>query len=629
MKTLLVFLLVSFLTSSVLFADLNLTNKVSQLIAEFTEDDNKEIETQRTIQKQALSREERKVKIEASLKKIEALKKKKLEEVKQQEALRLEKAKEQAALKQLNLKRSTLLEELKEVDHYLSENNIWSKVYSNYETYKDLEFRLGEINKRIQIVKNKSFKTEKDKRALKQYEEQKKTTKGKIAQLKEYKEDPFKKLLTPDDIGKAPVIKSPLDVVAAISFQKHLATVEEDYKGRYLSLKETVYKLHQKKSILLRLKDLNVSDEYIVDGLSSISKKLKKYQRTLEIFETSQSALEQKISEFKLHMKEAMGKEIEKGIIIGSIVLFLLLIFFFIKYLVRKYMSENELFYTTNKVLNFTFITIVFFILLFSYLENVDHLVSILGFASAGIAIALKDWFMSMMGWVVIIFSGSIHVGDRIKVSKDGKEFVGDVVDISILRMTLHEDVTLTTDMVNRRAGRILFVPNNYIFTDIISNYSHSGLKTVWDGIDFMVTFDSDISKAQSIAKEVSRKYSKGYTDMTRKQLNRLRSKYSMRNTSVEPRIFAFLDEHGVRISVWYLTNAYATLTLRSTISMEILSRIQEEDKIAIAFPSQSIFVNQAAPKIPLKSSEVFKEKFNKEHGKENEKYRPDDWGLF
>ena len=294
-------------------------------------------------------------------------------------------------------------------------------------------------------------------------------------------------------------------------------------------------------------------------------------------------------------------------------------------------MSENELYYSTNKALNFTFIAIVFLILLFSYLENVGHLVTILSFASAGIAIALKDWFMSMMGWLVIIFSGAIHVGDRVKVSKNGKEYVGDVVDISLLRMTIHEDVTLTTYMLNRRAGRIFFIPNNYVFTDVIANYSHAGLKTVWDGIDFVITFDSNVSKAQSIGKEISRKYSKGYTDMTRKQLNKLRSKYSMRNTSVEPRILAFFDEHGIKISVWYLTNAFATLTLRSTISMEILQRIKEEDDISLAFPSQSIYLDKPAPKNgepnPPEPSSI--EESTETKKRQVSSYKADDWGLY
>ncbi|RUM75441.1 MAG: hypothetical protein DSZ11_02245, partial [Sulfurovum sp.] len=202
--------------------------------------------------------------------------------------------------------------------------------------------------------------------------------------------------------------------------------------------------------------------------------------------------------------------------------------------------------------------------------------------------------------------------------------------------MTIHEDVTLTTDRVNRRAGRIIFIPNNYVFTDVIANYTHSGLKTVWDGIDFIITFDSNISKAQSIAKEISRKYSKGYTDMTRKQLNKLRSKYSMRNTSVEPRILAYLDENGVRISVWYLTNAYATLTLRSTISMEILQRIKEADDISIAFASHSLYMNRPAPKNrepnppePLVSNEKNVEEKKRDKENPTSSYKADDWGLY
>ncbi|HIO96197.1 MAG TPA: mechanosensitive ion channel [Campylobacterales bacterium] len=597
------------------------------MLAEFKENPEVKLST--------LSEENKTAQIEASLKKIEVLKKEDELKNKKSEAkrkqLEIERIQREEELKASNLRKSKIQKELEAIDHYLKEGNIWSKVYSNYETYQLLEFTLTQLENRITQLNDRSRLTEKQENALKKYEEQYKTTKGKIEQLKEYKVDPFKKLLMPDDIGKIPEVESPLDIISAVSFQKHLTAVEEDYNSRYLLLKETVSKLHDKGRVLSRLIELNVTDADYADELELVFLKLKEYKRTLEIFKTSQSALVQKISELKLNLKESIAKEAEKGIVIGSIILFLLLFFIFVKYLVRKYMLENELFYTTNKVINFIFITILSLVLLFSYLENVDHLVSILGFASAGIAIALKDWFMSIMGWFVIIFSGSIHVGDRIKLSKDGNEYLGDVVDISILRMTLHEDVTLTTESLNRRAGRIIFVPNNYIFTDMIANYSHSGLKTVWDGIDFMITFDSDVAKAQSIAKEVSRKYSKGYTDMTRKQLNRLRSKYSMRNTSVEPRIFAFLDEHGVRISVWYLTNAYATLTLRSTISMEILMRIREEEKIEIAFPSQSLFINQSAPKTLIKGSEVFKKNFNKEHGnsKKEDKYEPDDWGLY
>jgi small-conductance mechanosensitive channel len=259
------------------------------------------------------------------------------------------------------------------------------------------------------------------------------------------------------------------------------------------------------------------------------------------------------------------------------------------KYIAKKYIKDNERFYMANKIINFTNITLILLILLFAYIENVSYLVTVLGFASAGIAIAMKDWFMSILGWLVIVFGGSFHVGDRVKVQKDGLPWVGDIIDISLLRMTILEDITLTTYMENRRSGRVVFIPNNYIFTTLISNYTHGTLKTVWDGIDFAITFESNHKKALYLIKEITKKYSKGYTDIARRGLNQLRSQYSLKNTNVEPRIYSFLEPHGIVISTWYMTNSYAALTLRSTISAEIIDAIKKEDDIKIAYPTQTI----------------------------------------
>ena len=66
-----------------------------------------------------------------------------------------------------------------------------------------------------------------------------------------------------------------------------------------------------------------------------------------------------------------------------------------------------------------------------------------------------------------------------------------------------------------------------------------------------------------------------------------------MKNTNVEPRIFTLIDTYGMKISAWYLTNSYTTLTLRSTISAEIIKRIQEEEHIHLAFPTQSVYIDK------------------------------------
>jgi small-conductance mechanosensitive channel len=552
--------------------------------------------------------------IEYALEKKKIEKAKRLEEKKRKEVLLKEEKKRKEILlkehnrlvqkKKLELRIIELIEKKELIDNELAKDNMWVSQYLQYEKYRSFNMKLQEIADEVKDYKSEKKLSEVEKLELKRLEEEYKIVSGKISQLNEYKSDPFVELIKPIKLEDEPVITNPLDIITAMSYQKHLKTLKADNDSKYTSLNVAVIKIREKKTILQELSLLSENSKYI-EALGATKNKLKDFELALEVFDTSVDTFVQKVSQINLNIDKGIEGEVKRSIVTGIIILILLLLFILVKFLVRKYMSDNDLFYGINKVINFVFIFFIFIILLLTYLENVENLMTILSFASAGIAIALKDWFMSLLGWVVILVSGSIHVGDRVKFVKDGVEYVGDIVDISVLRMTLHEDVTLTTVMLNKRSGRIIFIPNNYIFTDMIANYSHSGLKTVWDGAEFIVTFDSNITKAQAIAKEITRKYSKGYTDMTRKQLNRLRSKYSVRNTGVEPRIFTFFEPYGMRISAWYLTNSYATLTLKTTISVEILRLINEADDIHLALPSQSLYMNESLEKrVVLKDGE-------------------------
>jgi len=487
----------------------------------------------------------------------------------------------------------SLLHQKESLDKELSDNNIWTKIYSNYHLYKELKSQSAEIFQKIMTLESRFDLTQKELDELKELKSKQSIIRGKLQLLREYESDPFKRFLTPPKIADVPTVSNPIAVISAISYQEKLKSDQKEYENRFQSIQDLIFKLKKKRDLLKDLLHLNKDNRAYKDELKSVEDQIKTFEPELEIFKTTKSVYTKKIDELSLNLKQDIKREIHKALNIGTIILVFIVFTLLIKYLVKRYMSDNDRFYTINKALNITFFTLLIFTLLFAYIENVSYLVTILGFASAGIAIAMKDWFMSIMGWFVIVIGGAVHVGDRIKYVRNGIEYVGDIIDISMLRMTLQEDITLTTYMKNRRAGRIIFVPNNFIFTDMVANYTHAGLKTVWDGIDFTITFDSNVKKASQIAKEVTKKYSKGYTEITRKQLNKLRSQYSVKNTNVEPRIYTFIEPNGIRISAWYHNNAYATLTLRSTISMEILERIQAEDSITMAYPTQSIYLNQ------------------------------------
>jgi len=493
-----------------------------------------------------------------------------------------------------------LEEQLSEIETKETRGNVWTKIYSNYLIYQELkqkEERLSQENFHLRKTKSKSVD---DAEKFNSNKIELKTIKGKLDLLKEFQDDPFKKIMEPPKIETIPDIGNPIGILGAISYKKKIAEQQNKYEATLDSLSDEVVQLKHKRNLLKRMYALKPDSKELALKIKNIQNEMDTFRPILEIFKTTKDVYAKKLEETRLKVDSDIAQEYEKMLKISAIMGIFFLLFLSIKYLVRRYMSNKDSYYMVNKASNFTFLTILVLVLLFAYIENVSYMVTVIGFASAGIAIAMKDWFMSLMGWWVIIIGGSIHVGDRVKFVRDGVEYVGDIVDISPLRMTMQEDVTLTSYTTNRRSGRIIFIPNNFVFTDMIANYSHSGLKTVWDGIDFAITFDSNIDKALSIAKEVTKKYSKGYTDITRKQLNGLRSQYHIKNTNVEPRILSFIEPHGMMISAWYLTNAYATLTLRSKISAEIIQRIQQRDDIKIAYPTQSLYINNSIPRPDL-----------------------------
>jgi len=484
---------------------------------------------------------------------------------------------------------------IKVIDNNLK-NNIWFIGYQNYITYQGLIAQLTKVDKNVKYYSRKRDKKSKIKyKSL--LEEQDKLEKQ-IELLREYKNSPFIKIVKPDAIDDKPSITNPIDIIFAFSYIKSIKQDKSNYKKKLESLDILISNLKEKEELLKELYTLKNND-ILKNQIDIVDKEIADFNRAHDLAITTFNVYLKKVDRIDLEVKNEITVQMKRAFDIGLIIIIVIIFSLLGKLVIKKYISDNERFYTANKAINFINFSLIILILLFSYIENVSYFVTVLGFASAGIAIAMKDWFMSILGWMVIVFGGSFHVGDRIKVKKDGLPYVGDIIDISLLRMTILEDITLTTYVENRRSGRVVFIPNNYVFTTLIANYTHGTLKTVWDGIDLTITFDSNHKKAIYIIKNITKKYSKGYTDIARRGLNQLRNQYSLKNTNVDPRTYSFLEPHGLTISAWYMTNSYAALTLRSTISAEIIDAINKEEDIKIAYPTQTIDVRNASREMP------------------------------
>jgi len=466
--------------------------------------------------------------------------------------------------------------------------NILIKRYKSYLAYREISKELEKLKK--DYKKYSKWKGEKYKELSYNLNNKIRIKQNELVLIDEYKDSPIGKLITPHEIDQSESITNPFGIINALSYIKKLENYKKQFKRINKQVSDLLTNLERELDLYIKMYDIKPSSD-TKDVIKALDKRKTDFVNVLDIVTTTDEVYSRKIEEVIIETKAQISNQIEKTVTILIIVAMLFVVSFLLKLALKKYFSQNENYYMANKVINFILVFLIIMIVMFSYIDNVQYLVTILGFASAGIAIALKDWFMSIFGWMVIVTSGSIHVGDRIKVQRDGIEAVGDVLDISLFKITIREDITYTSYVKNRRTGRIFFIPNNYVFSEMIANYTHSGLRTVWDGIDITITFDSNYKKAQHLSKEILKHYSKGYTDITRKQLSKMRSKYSLRATGVEPRVYTFVEPYGIVISSWYLTNSYAALALRSTMSPEILDAFMKEDDITIAFPTQTINV--------------------------------------
>ncbi|EAH6261668.1 mechanosensitive ion channel family protein [Campylobacter lari] len=476
-----------------------------------------------------------------------------------------------------------LEEKLNQLHNNLSYNT-WVEKYNNFNAYKKTQ-------EEILALEKEGLKANERNKII--IERQILILKERLELLNEYKSMNFSKLiLAPDDIEKMDPLTNPLAIISAYSHIKKLKRDREDFINLLNSFKKTSEELIKENILIAELAKISPNQKR-QEELALSNQMVRDFSQTLRFGEISYSVYEKKIQDeidkttASIKVQGLRAFNVVLGIIIAIAVAFML------KFIARKYIEDNDRFYTANKIINFINVNVIVLIILFGYIENISYLVTVLGFASAGLAIAMKDMFMSMLGWCVIVFGGSFRVGDRIRVFQNGNQYIGDIIDISFLRITLYEDITLLTYTDNRRSGRIVFIPNNFIFTNLISNYTHHGMKTVWDGLDITLTFDSNHQKALEIVQDIVTKAAKGYTKIAKESMEKLRNEYSIRNPRVEPRFFTFFENYGLRISAWYMTNSYMALVLRSNISKDIINEFNKHDDIKFSYPSQNIYFSK------------------------------------
>ena len=154
--------------------------------------------------------------------------------------------------------------------------------------------------------------------------------------------------------------------------------------------------------------------------------------------------------------------------------------------------AEMKKLYHWKKTIQYVLVFVGLLLIGNIWINNFQSITTFLGLLSAGIAIALKDIFVNLAGWLFILWRKPFDVGDRIQIG----DFKGDVVDLRMFQFSILE-VGNWVD-AEQSTGRIVHVPNGMVFSHPQANYSQ-GFDYIWNEQQLYISLDSDYKKAKQI----------------------------------------------------------------------------------------------------------------------------------
>jgi small-conductance mechanosensitive channel len=219
------------------------------------------------------------------------------------------------------------------------------------------------------------------------------------------------------------------------------------------------------------------------------------------------------------------------------------------------------------------------------WFEGLQEVGVILGLASAGLAIALRDPLCALAGWLFILTRRPYTIGDRIQVG----ETFGDVIDIRMFQTYLLECGNWIDG--DQSTGRIVLIPNSSVFSIGVANYTH-GFEFIWDEAQVRLTFESDWRRAKEILTEIAEEQTIPLCQDAQQQIRRAASQHLIFFQKLTPIVYTSVRERGVQLTVRYLTPVRQRRGTAQRIWEATLDAFAKEPRIAFAYPTTRFFQN-------------------------------------
>jgi len=253
-----------------------------------------------------------------------------------------------------------------------------------------------------------------------------------------------------------------------------------------------------------------------------------------------------------------------------------------IKRIVFNKLEDSKKYYTFKQRLNYGTGFIIMVGILFIWISSAASLTTYIGLLSAGIAIALKEIFVNMAGWMFIEFRRPFDVGHRISIGPTK----GDVIDKRMFQFTLME--VSNPEDGEQSTGRIIDVPNSFVFIHPTINYT-KGFEYIWNEIKVLITFESDWQLMKKLLLDIGNKDTDFTTEKVAEQIKNASKRYMINYNKLTPIVYTDVLDSGVLLSLRYLCEPKHKRITSDKIWEDVLRITESYDNIDLAYPTKRV----------------------------------------
>jgi small-conductance mechanosensitive channel len=200
-----------------------------------------------------------------------------------------------------------------------------------------------------------------------------------------------------------------------------------------------------------------------------------------------------------------------------------------------------------------------------------------LGLAGAGLTVALKDFIVAFIGWLVLMGKNGIRLGDWVEING----VTGEVVELNMFHTVLLETGNWTDS--GHPTGRRVTFTNSFAIEGHYFNFSTSG-QWLWDELQVVLPVGQDpYPIVDAIQKTVFEATSEG-AKQAEQEWQRAAFSREMSTLSAAPAINVKPVIGGVEIAVRYITRANERYQLRAKLYQAAVDLLGQK-KVSISAP--------------------------------------------